>query len=87
VLEIVDQHCPWNEGRYRLDGGERRASRTNDAPDLRLPVDALGSAYLGGISFARLAEVGRVEERAAGALSRADALFRSARGPWCPELF
>ncbi|UQA59458.1 GNAT family N-acetyltransferase [Polyangium aurulentum] len=87
VLEIEDRYCPWNEGRYRLDGGERRASRTNDAPDLRLSVDALGSAYLGGISFARLADAGRVEERAAGAVSRADALFRSARAPWCPEIF
>jgi predicted acetyltransferase len=87
VLEIGDPLCPWNTGRYRLDGGERRVLRTNDAPDLRLSVDALGSAYLGGVSFARLVDAGRVEERVAGAVSRADALFRSARGPWCPELF
>lgn len=87
VLEIEDPLCPWNAGRFRLDGGEGRASRTNDAPDLRVAVDALGSAYLGGVRFAQLVEAGRVEELRAGAVDRADALFRASRAPWCPEIF
>jgi predicted acetyltransferase len=87
VLAIEDPFCPWNAGGYRVDGGERRATRTNDAPDLRLAVDALGSAYLGGVSFAQLLDAGRVEERVPGAVARADALFRAARAPWCPEIF
>jgi predicted acetyltransferase len=87
VIEIEDPLCPWNAGRYRVDGGERRAMRTNDAPDLGLAVDALGSAYLGGVTFAQLFDAGRVEERVPGAVARADALFRAARAPWCPELF
>jgi predicted acetyltransferase len=82
VLEVADAFCPWNEGRWALDG-----SRTTAAPDLRLQVDALGCAYLGGFSFADLARAGRVEEAKPGALARADALFRTDLKPWCPEIF
>ncbi|MDI3291212.1 GNAT family N-acetyltransferase [Polyangium sp. 15x6] len=87
VLDIEDTFCPWNTGRFRLDGGERRVTPTNDAPDLRLPIEALGSAYLGGVSFTQLADGGRVEVLTEGAAARADGLFRSARAPWCPEAF
>jgi predicted acetyltransferase len=82
VLEVSDAFCPWNDGRYALDG-----SRTTAAPDLRLSVDALGCVYLGGFTFADLLRAGRVEEAKDGALARADALFRTDRKPWCPEIF
>jgi predicted acetyltransferase len=82
VLEVVDDFCPWNEGRFALDG-----SPTKTAPHLRLTVDALGSVYLGGFSFSDLARAGRVEELMPGAVDRADALFRTDRKPWCPEIF
>jgi predicted acetyltransferase len=85
VFEVKDDFCPWNEGRWRLDGGA--AERTDDAADLALPVQSLGAAYLGGVSFAALARAGRVEELNAGALARADSLFRWDRHPWCPEIF
>jgi predicted acetyltransferase len=85
VLEVVDDFCPWNEGRWKLADGT--AQRTSNEPDLRLPVQSLGSALLGGVSFAALSRAGRVEEVREGALSRADALFRWDRHPWCPEIF
>ena len=85
VFEVSDDFCPWNEGRWKLEGGE--AERTDDSPDLRLPVQSLGSALLGGISFAQLGRAGRVEELKEGALASADALFRWDRHPWCPEIF
>ena len=85
VLDVRDEFCPWNEGRWLLDGGEAR--RSDDDPDLGLDVAALASAYLGGFTFAELAWAGRVEELREGALERADALFRTARHPWCPEIF
>ncbi|WP_437571159.1 GNAT family N-acetyltransferase [Sorangium sp. So ce542] len=87
TLEVADRDCPWNDGRFRLDGGERRAARTGAAPDLRLDVAALGSAYLGGVSFRCLADAGQVEPLSEGAVERADRLFRAARAPWCPEIF
>jgi predicted acetyltransferase len=85
VLEVVDAFLPENAGRYRVGGGG--VERTEAAAELALDVGALGSAYLGGFSFADLARAGRLEERAPGAVERADALFRTAIAPWCPEIF
>jgi predicted acetyltransferase len=85
VLDVADEFCPWNEGRWKLEDGT--AARTDAQAELRLPVQSLGSALLGGISFAELARVGRVEELKDGAVDRADRLFRWDRHPWCPEIF
>ena len=82
VLEVTDAFCPWNDGRYALDG-----SKTAAGPDLRLSVDALGCVYLGGFTFAELLRAGRVEEVREGAVAHADGLFRTDRKPWCPEIF
>ena len=85
VFEVADEFCPWNEGRWKLEGG--RAERTKDEPDLRLPVQSLGSALLGGVSFASLRRAGRLAEVKDGAIARGDSLFRWDRHPWCPEIF
>jgi len=67
--------------------GPAGAERTTADADLACDVTALGSAYLGGLSFRQLARAGRIEERRAGAPARADARFASDRAPWCPEIF
>ena len=85
VFDVQDDFCAWNQGRWKLDEGV--AARTDDDADIALPVQSLGSAYLGGISFAELSRAGRVAELKDGALARADALFRWDRHPWCPEIF
>ncbi len=85
VFEVRDAFCEWNEGRWALEDGQ--AEPTDDEPDLRLDADALGSAYLGGVSFAELERAFRVEEVVAGAIDRADALFRWHAHPWCLEIF
>ena len=82
VFEVSDAFCPWNDARFALDG-----TRTTAEPDLRLSVDALGSVYLGGFTFAELLRAGRVEEVSDRAVARADALFRTDLKPWCPEIF
>lgn len=85
VLEVHDAFCEWNTGRWAV---EREQTRPTDAdPDLRLDVADLASPYLGGFSFAQLARAGRVAALTPGALDRADALFRTDRLPWCPEIF
>jgi predicted acetyltransferase len=85
VLDVTDAFCPWNEGRYRLSGGQ--CESTQAAPDLALDVSALGAAYLGGITLHELAEAGRVRELRPGALARASTAFRGGAEPWCPEMF
>jgi predicted acetyltransferase len=86
TLEVVsDPQFPDNVDTWTVeDGGVRRSRRR---PDVRLDVQALASAYLGGFTFAALAAAGRVEEGVQGGLARADALFRTARLPWTPENF
>ncbi len=85
VLEVVDASAPWNAGRWRVtqDGAER----TEADPGIRLGVDALASAYLGGFRFADLARALRLEELRPGAVARADVLFGVTAEPWCPEIF
>ena len=90
VLEVDDPFRPAGSGRYRLEGGPDGASCTRNAgatADLRLDVADLGAAHLGGVSFSLLAAGGRVEELTPGAAARADALFRTARAPYCATTF
>jgi predicted acetyltransferase len=85
VIEVADEFCPWNAGRWRV---ARNGVAKTDAPaDLACEVASLGCVYLGGFTFAELARALRVRELCAGALTRADTLFRTDRKPWCPELF
>ena len=85
VLEVRDAVCDWNDGRWKLDNGA--CERTGEEPDLALDVSALGSVYLGAVSFAQLREALRVEERRKGAIARADTLFAWRPLPWCLEIF
>lgn len=85
VFEVRDAVCPWNEGRWLIENGE--AARAEEAADIALDVDVLGSAYLGAVSFAELRNALRLEELQPGAVERADALFAWRPLPWCPEIF
>jgi predicted acetyltransferase len=85
VVQITDDFCPWNAGRWRIGGGG--VARTDAAADLLCDVTALGSVYLGGFTWAQLARALRVEEARKGGLARADALCAAERAPWCPEIF
>ena len=85
VLEVRDAICDWNDGRWKLE--DAACSRTDAQPDLALDVSALGSAYLGAVSFAQLREAMRVEELREGAVARADALFAWRPLPWGLEIF
>jgi len=86
VLDVEDSFLPENAGRWQIAGGA--AARTEDDADLALDVGELGSAYLGGFTFAELVRAGVVRELKAGGAARADAVFLTAAAkPWCPEIF
>jgi predicted acetyltransferase len=89
VLEVRDEFCPWNAGRWSLDveDGVGRVAATDDAPQLGVDITDLGAAYLGGFTFRQLADAARVAELEPGSLAVADALFHTARPPWCPRAF
>ena len=84
VLEVTDEVCPWNTGRYRVGDD---AGRTEDTADLALDVADLAAAYLGAFDFHRLVHSGRASERRDGAAEAATLLFRAELPPYCPEVF
>ena len=89
VLAIIDDVCPWNNGRFRLEvsGGAGSAVPSEAPPDLSLTVSALASAFLGGAALTTLAKAGIVEEKTPGALFLADRMFASQLRPWTPHNF
>ena len=89
VLEVRDDLCPWNDGRFELEGSSEGAScrASNSSSDLVIGVSDLASAYLGTVSFTTLSGAGLVDERTPGALLRADRMFAVRLKPWTPHNF
>jgi predicted acetyltransferase len=90
ILDVADPFCPWNEGRWLLEGGPdgagcRPAGHSAHA-GLKLDAAALGSLFLGGTSVAQLAMAGRIEADAA-LLRHAGEMFGSGTVPWCSTEF
>ena len=84
VLEVTDELCPWNAGRYRVGDD---AGRTEDTADLALDVADLASAYLGALRLPP-PRPRRPRRRAReGAVEAATLLFRTDLPPYCPEVF
>jgi predicted acetyltransferase len=88
VLEVTDTlgHAA---GRFAVEGGPDGATcaPTTESADLTLPVGALGQLLLGDGGAARLAEARLLDEERPGAAARLDAMFTTARSPWCPDWF
>jgi predicted acetyltransferase len=87
VLDITDPFRPRGAaaGTFLVEGGPDGGSCRKvkgGKPDLTLSVEALGSAYLGGVKWSTLAAAGRVSGKP-DALRRADALFASTPLPFC----
>lgn len=90
VLEVDDELCPWNAGRWRLvvgPDGRAEVTRTDAPADLALDVSTLGAAFLGGTRLSTLAGAGRVRECQPGALARASLAFLHDEEPRCLEVF
>jgi predicted acetyltransferase len=89
VIEVRDEFCPWNAGRWRLSGHPAGAycGRTDLDPDLVLSTEELSAAYLGGVSLATLHAAGRVTEVSPGAVTLAATAFGWPVTPWCPDEF
>jgi predicted acetyltransferase len=101
VIEVADEMCPWNAGRWRVRGsgpvlagagttagpGTSECERTPADPDIVLPAATLGAAYLGGTSLGVLARAGLATEVRAGALATLSAALSWDPAPWCPTIF
>ena len=84
VVEVADAAAPWNEGSWRITAGsdgEATVERTTAESDVRLGVEALGAAYLGGGNLVAQQRAGIVEERREGAVAE---LWRAMRTDVAP---
>ncbi|MFJ8827371.1 GNAT family N-acetyltransferase [Streptomyces sp. NPDC102467] len=88
VLEVRDP-AGLAGGRFRLAAAPEGAvcEPSDAAPQLTVGVSELGALWLGDASAVRLAALGRLVEEEAGAAAVADALLRTPRRPWCPDIF
>ncbi|MGW1278975.1 GNAT family N-acetyltransferase [Streptomyces tsukubensis] len=88
VLDVTDA-LGLAGGRFLLEAGPQGARCVpTDAPaELSLDIRELGACYLGDASPLRLAALGAVREERPGAAATAERLFRTARRPWCPDIF
>ncbi|WP_250563976.1 GNAT family N-acetyltransferase [Sphaerisporangium fuscum] len=84
VIEVEDDVCPWNAGRWRLSADAEGATcvRTDAPADLALPVSVLGAAYLGGRPLGSYVSAGVVRETRPGAVRALSAAMSWETTPW-----
>ena len=95
VMEVADELCPHNAGRWRLaaDAGAAPAGfratceRTTAPADVALPVWAVGAAYLGGTGLNAIASAGLITEATPGSLAALSTAMSWEPAPWCPMTF
>jgi predicted acetyltransferase len=95
VIEVADEICPGNQGRWRLTtasavgpaGFAATCERTTVPADVALPVQALGAAYLGGTRLGPMAGAGLVTEATPGSLAALSTAMTWEPAPWCPMIF
>ncbi|MDQ3579707.1 MAG: GNAT family N-acetyltransferase [Actinomycetota bacterium] len=90
VIDVTDEFCPWNTGRWRMtvdSSGAATVTRTDDAPDVSTTTTDLGAAFLGGTRLTTLAAAGRVQEHTPGAVAALSSVFLTDRVPACLEIF
>ncbi len=95
VIEVADELCPQNAGRWRLaaDAGVAPAGfratceRTTAPADVVLPVWAVGAAYLGGTGLKAMANAGLITEATPGSLAALSTAMSWEPAPWCPMTF
>ncbi len=89
VVDVTDVAAPWNAGRWRIrvKDGTAEVTRTDDDPEIALPVSALGAAYLGGTNLVAMQRAGVLDERRPGAVSDLWRAFRTDVTPYAARGF
>jgi hypothetical protein len=84
VVQVEDTAAPWNDGAWRIHAdasGAVEVEKCTGEADVRLPVAALGGAYLGGGNLVAMHRAGLVTERRPGATAE---LWRALRTDTLP---
>jgi predicted acetyltransferase len=90
-IEVHDARCPWNTGRWWVEGGEDGASCTAAGPGretaLTMGPAELGSILLGGVTCTTLARAGLIGESRPGSAAKADTFLGTNEAPYCSTAF
>lgn len=84
IVEVDDTTAPWNHGRWRIhvdDGGQATVEKATGEADLKLPVQALGAAYLGGGNLVAQHRAGLLVEQRPGAVAELGFAMRTPLAP------
>ena len=89
TFEVVDDLCPWNNGRWKLETSiaEASISHTNEEPQLRVPISTLAMLVFGQISATEAARMGRLDVLNNDALPVWDKTMRTMYRPFCADRF
>ena len=89
VFEVRDDLCAWNEGRWKLEAcaAGSKISRTEEEPQITMPVSTLAMLVFGQISATQAARMGRCDVSDYAALPVWDNVMRTAYRPSCADRF
>ncbi|MBW2061651.1 MAG: GNAT family N-acetyltransferase [Deltaproteobacteria bacterium] len=89
TFEILDDLCPWNQGRWKLETSAAEASitPTGEEPDLVMPISTLALLVFGQISATEAARMGRLDVLKPDALPLWDRVMRTKYRPFCADQF
>ncbi|MBW3615640.1 MAG: GNAT family N-acetyltransferase [Actinobacteria bacterium] len=86
-IEVADDHCDWNQGRWRLiveDG--RGVLDKGGAGEVAMSVNALATLFTGYASATTLQQAGLLASPSPDALAELTAAF-SGPTPWCADFY
>ncbi|MFC1900374.1 enhanced intracellular survival protein Eis [Chloroflexota bacterium] len=88
-FEVIDELCPWNKGRWKLETSTDGSAikRTNEEPQLSMPVSTLAMLYFGQISATEASRMGRLDVLKPEALSSWDKIMRTRYKPAGTDFF
>lgn len=89
TFEIVDELCPWNQGRWKLETSITGSSisRTREGPQLVMPISTMAMLVFGQISASEAARMGRLDVNEDSSLSLWDKVMRTKYRPFCADYF
>jgi predicted acetyltransferase len=89
IFETLDELCPWNRGRWKLETSATEASigRTSEEPQLVMPISTLAMLVFGQISATEAARMERLDVVEHSALSSWDRVMRTTYRPFCADAF
>ena len=89
TFDVIDDLCPWNSGRWKLETSttESSISHTDEEPQLRIPISTLAMLVFGQISATEAARMVRLDVLDHDALSTWDKVMRTLYRPHCADGF